>query len=79
MHGHDPPATSAGGDVRPGQVEAEIKVGSDRLIVTLWADRCSECGEVYYSAEDLRKIERLREDFARKIISPSSVGRVYRI
>ncbi len=66
------------GDVQPGRVEAEVKVGSDRLIVSLWTERCSECGEAYYSAEDLRKLEGLRGDFARNAISPDCVGRVYR-
>ena len=67
------------GDVRPGTVQAEMKVGSDRLLVPVQADVCGECGEAYYSPEALRHLERVREDFARKVISPASVGTVYRV
>lgn len=65
--------------IERGEIEAEIKLGLDRLLVSLWAERCSECGEAYYSADDLRKLERLREDFARNAIRPDSVGRVYKL
>jgi len=67
------------GDVQPATVETEIKVGSDRLLVRVLAERCQQCGEAYYSADDLRKLERVREDFARKAITPQAVGQVYEV
>jgi len=67
------------GDVEPGTIETDIKVGTDRLVVRMSAERCPQCGEAYYSAEDLRKFERLREDFVRKAITPQPVGRVYEV
>lgn len=67
------------GEVRAATVQAEIKVGSDRLLVPVQAEACQECGEAYYSAEVLRHLERVREDFARKVIAPSSVGKVYQV
>jgi len=67
------------GDVVPATVRTEIKVGSDRLLVQVEAESCPECGEAYYSADALRYLERVREDFARKLIAPASVGRVYQV
>ena len=67
------------GDVRPGMVQAEAKIGCDRLLVSVEAEVCQQCGEPYYSAEALRHLERVREDFARKVISPASVGKVYQV
>ena len=67
------------GEVQPAMVQAEIKVGCDRLLVPVEAEVCPECGEPYYSAEALRHLERVREDFARKTIAPASVGKVYRV
>jgi YgiT-type zinc finger domain-containing protein len=67
------------GEVAQGTVQAEIKVGYDHLMVTVQAETCAECGEAYYSAETLRYLERLREEFMRKKIVPPSVGKVYEI
>jgi YgiT-type zinc finger domain-containing protein len=67
------------GEVAQGPVQAEIKVGNDHLMVTVQAETCAECGEAYYSAETLRHLERLREEFMRKKIVPPSVGKVYEI
>lgn len=67
------------GEVQPGTIETEIKVGPDRLIVRLLAERCDQCGEAYYSPEALQKLERVREDFIRKAISPQPVGQVYEV
>jgi hypothetical protein len=67
------------GEVKPARVEAEIKVGGDHLLVPVEAEACNECGEAYYSSEAMRYLERVREDFARKAISPTSIGRVYQV
>lgn len=67
------------GEVRPATVQAETKVGPDRLLVTVEAEVCPECGEAYYSPEALRTLEQIREDFARKAISPASIGKVYQV
>ena len=48
-------------------------------MVTVQAEACAECGEAYYSAETMRYLERLREEFTRKKIAPPSVGKVYQI
>jgi len=66
------------GEVQPGKVQAEIKIGCDRVLVPVDADVCQECGEPYYSADVLRILERVRTDFTRKSITPPSVGKVYR-
>jgi YgiT-type zinc finger domain-containing protein len=67
------------GDVRSAEVQAEVKVGSDRLLIPVEGEMCQQCGEAYYSAEVLRYLERVREDFSRKAISPPSVGMVYQV
>ena len=67
------------GDVQPGKVQAEVKAGLDRLLIPVEGEICQECGEVYYTAEVLRYLERVREDFSRKAISPPSVGMVYQV
>ena len=67
------------GEVRPAFVQAEAKVGSDRLLVPVEAEVCQECGEAYYSSEAMRQIERARDDFARKAITPPPVGTVYQV
>ncbi len=67
------------GKVEPATVEAEIKAGTDRLLVRILAERCEQCGEAYYSVEALQKLERVREDFTRKTISPQPVGQVYEV
>jgi YgiT-type zinc finger domain-containing protein len=67
------------GDVRTAQVWAELKIGADRLLIPVEGELCQECGEAYYSADVLRHLERVREDFIRKAISPPSVGMVYQV
>ncbi|MBI2536983.1 MAG: YgiT-type zinc finger protein [Gemmatimonadetes bacterium] len=67
------------GEVSPARVQAEIKAGCDRLLVPVEAEACQQCGESYYSAEVLRHLERVREDFARKVITPATVGTVYQL
>lgn len=67
------------GEVRARRVEAEIKIGTDHLLVTVDAEACTECGEAYYSPEIMRRLERVREDFVRKAITPQAVGRVYQL
>jgi YgiT-type zinc finger domain-containing protein len=67
------------GEVQPGKVQAEIKAGSDHLLVPVEAEVCAECGEAYYSTKTMRHLERVREDFLRKAISPESIGHVYQV
>ena len=67
------------GEVTKSPVQVEVKVGCDHLLTTVDAERCVECGEAYYSAETLRQLDRLRDEFARKEIAPRSVGTVYQI
>jgi len=67
------------GNVRPASVEAEVKVGTDRILVPVEAEVCQQCGEGYYSAEVVRHLEKVRDDFARKAITPQSVGKVYQV
>lgn len=58
---------------------AEVKAGSDRLLVRVEAEVCDECGEVYYSADAMRQLEKVREDFSRRVIAPPSIGKVYQV
>jgi hypothetical protein len=58
---------------------AEVKVGADRLLVLVEAEICDECGEIYYSADALRQLEKVREDFSRRTIAPPSIGKVYQV
>ena len=67
------------GEVKQGKVQAEIKVGSDHLLVPVEAEVCTECGEAYYSTETMHYLERVREGFVRKSIAPLSIGRVYQV
>ena len=65
------------GEIEEASVQAEMKVESNRSLVTVESDACIECGEPYYSADALRYLERLREAFVRKEIAPRVVGNVY--
>lgn len=67
------------GEVQPATVRAEIKAGCDRLLVNVEAEACRECGEAYYSAQAMRHLERIREEFFRKALVPTSVGTVYQV
>ena len=67
------------GEAQLATVQAEVKVGCDRLLVPVEAEVCLECSEPYYSTEALRYLERVRGDFARKVITPASVGKVYQV
>ena len=67
------------GEAQLAAVQAEVKLGCDRLLVPVEAEVCLECGEPYYSTEALRYLERVRVDFARKVITPASVGKVYQV
>lgn len=67
------------GEVKPARVQAEVKVGHDHLLVSVEAEACVECGETYYSAEAMQRLEKVREDFRRKAISPTTVGHVYQV
>lgn len=64
------------GEVRAKKVEAEIKIGNDHLLVTVDAEACTQCGEAYYSADNMRRLDQVRDDFVRKTITPLAVGRV---
>ena len=67
------------GEVQSAMVQAEIKVGCDRVLVPVEAEICGQCGEPYYSVDTLRLLERVREDFTRKSMTPPSVGKVYQV
>jgi YgiT-type zinc finger domain-containing protein len=67
------------GTVKSGIVQAELRVGTDHLMVPVETEVCDECGEAYYSAETMRHLEQVRENFLRKLIAPPSVGHVYQI
>jgi YgiT-type zinc finger domain-containing protein len=67
------------GEVRAATVQAEIKAGLDRLLVPVEGEVCLECGEAYYSTEVLHYLERVRDEFIRKTIAPTSVGTVYQV
>ncbi len=41
------------GEVKPAAVKAELKVGTDRLLVPVQAEACAQCAETYDSAETL--------------------------
>lgn len=66
-------------EIQPATVQAEIKIGCDRLLVPVEAEACPQCGESYYAAEALQYLERVREDFARRVITPASIGKVYQV
>jgi YgiT-type zinc finger domain-containing protein len=67
------------GEVQLATVEAELKIGKDRLLVPVQAEVCAECGEAYYSTETMQYLEQVRESFAQKRIAPPSIGSVYQI
>ena len=55
------------GEVRPAFVQAEVKVGGDRLLVPVEAEVCQECGERYFHATTLDALDQLlkgREAFS---------------
>jgi uncharacterized protein with PIN domain len=67
------------GEVRPAMVEAELKVGPDRLLVPVQAERCAECGEAYYATDTLRYLERIRANFLQHAIAHTAIGYVYQV
>ena len=67
------------GNVQPARVEAEVKAGRDRLLVTVDAEMCQQCGEAYYSTETLQHLERVRSEFRSRAIAPASIGTVYQV
>ena len=67
------------GTVKPGTVQAELRIGTDHLMVLVEAEVCDECGEAYYSTETMRHLEQVRENFLSKVIAPPSVGEVCQI
>lgn len=67
------------GEVTRSRVQVEVKVGYDHLLATVEAERYVDCGEAYYSTEILQQLDRLRDEFVRKQITPRSVGAVYQI
>ena len=67
------------GTVKPGKVQAEMRVGTDHLMVPVEAEVCDECGEAYYTSAAMRHLEDVRERFLRKAIAPPAVGHVYHI
>jgi YgiT-type zinc finger domain-containing protein len=67
------------GEVQLATVEAELKIGKDRLLVPVQAEICAECGEAYYSAETMQYLEHVRESFEQRTITPLSIGSVYQI
>jgi YgiT-type zinc finger domain-containing protein len=67
------------GEVQLAMVEAELKIGKDRLLVPVQAEVCAECGEAYYSTETMQRLEHIRESFEQRTITPPSVGSVYQI
>ncbi len=58
------------GTVKSGKVQAELRVGTDHLMVPVEAEVCAECGEAYYSTETMRYLEQVRENFVHKMIAP---------
>lgn len=48
-------------------------------MVIVDAEACTQCGEAYYSADIMRRLEQVREDFVRKTITPPAVRRVYQL
>jgi YgiT-type zinc finger domain-containing protein len=67
------------GEVKPAKTQVEVKVGSDHLLVSVDAEVCAECGEAYYSTETMRHLEKVKDNFARKLIAPPLIGHVYQI
>ncbi len=65
------------GEIKPSSIQTEIKVDRDRLLVTVQADACVDCGEPYYSADTMRYLENVRHGFVRKEFVPRLVGKVY--
>jgi YgiT-type zinc finger domain-containing protein len=45
---------------------AEVKVGTDRLLVHVEAEVCGSCGEVYYSPDALRHMEKVRRNLLQR-------------
>lgn len=67
------------GEVKPAAVKAELKVGTDRLLVPVRAEVCAQCGETYYSAEAMQHLEKVKVAFTQKAIALHSVGSVYQV
>ena len=67
------------GEVKPAAVKAELRVGTDRLLVPVRAEACAQCGETYYSAETLQHLEKVKVAFTQKAIALHSVGSVYQV
>lgn len=67
------------GEVQIATIDAELKIGRDRLLVPVQAEVCAECGEAYYSTETMQYLEQVRNSFEQKTIAPLSIGSVYQL
>jgi YgiT-type zinc finger domain-containing protein len=67
------------GEVKPASVQAELKIGDDRVLVRVQAEACTECGEAYYSPETMRYLEEVRDAVSRRTVTPMSIGHVYQL
>jgi hypothetical protein len=67
------------GEVQLATIEAELKIGKDRLLVPVQAEACTECSEAYYSTETMQYLEQVWDSFEQRTISPPLIGSVYQI
>ena len=57
------------GTVKPGTVQAELRIGTDHLMVPVETEVCDECGEAYDSTETMRHLEQVRENFLSSVFN----------
>ncbi len=63
-----------GGETKEEEVEVEEKI-NDRMhiIKGIKAEVCTQCGERMYSENELRCIERIRDEIAQKAVRPIEI------
>ena len=61
------------------KVDEEIKINNDVIIINLPIITCLDCGERYYTKEDIHLIERTKEKLKTNILKKREVGKVFEI
>jgi len=65
-----------GEEVSPEEVFEEMGVGADIVRIPMTVMLCRSCGERYYTRANMRHLESVREDIAKKRARLDEVGKV---
>ncbi|MFQ6121310.1 MAG: YgiT-type zinc finger protein [Methanosarcinales archaeon] len=67
------------GELKEQIVEKKISVENDVVIVSIKADVCDYCGEQYFDAKTVERLEELEEQMKQKKIEIPVIGKVRKV